>query len=357
MMGHRCSVLVGTFALASFLLAGAARAQDWPTRPVTMVVPYAAGGPVDTVGRIMAAGLSEILRQQVVIENVTGAGGMTGTSRVALAAPDGYTFLLGGLAVLGLVPNLYKKPLYNPVTDFASVSLFADSARILIARKDLPADTLKDFIAYAQTNQAKMQFGSAGAGSGLHICAVLLNTDMGTAITHVPYRGSAPAMQDLMAGRIDFMCEQISTALPQIQAGVVKAIATLGPARSSALPDLPTAQEQGLADLDCSTWSAFVFPKQTPEAIVRRLAQATSEAVGLPLVRERFASVGVTVAAPERRSPEYLAKFLPSELAKWAGPIRASGVSADWKARTLRCGGVVAAQPMSASGQKRKGLS
>ena len=138
-----------------------------------MVVPYAAGGPVDTVGRIMAAGLSEILRQQVVIENVTGAGGMTGTSRVALAAPDGYTFLLGGLAVLGLVPNLYKKPLYNPVTDFASVSLFADSARILIVRKDLPADTLKDFIAYAQTNQAKMQFGSAGAGSGLHICAVL----------------------------------------------------------------------------------------------------------------------------------------------------------------------------------------
>ena len=163
MMGHRCSVLVGTFALASFFLAGAARAQDWPTRPVTMVVPYAAGGPVDTVGRIMAVGLSEILRQQVVIENVTGAGGMTGTSRVALAAPDGYTFLLGGLAVLGLVPNLYKKPLYNPVTDFASVSLFADSARILIVRKDLPADTLKDFIAYAQTNQAKMQFGSAGA--------------------------------------------------------------------------------------------------------------------------------------------------------------------------------------------------
>ena len=327
-MGHRCSVLVGTFVLASFLLAGAARAQDWPTRPVTMVVPYAAGGPVDTVGRIMAAGLSEILRQQVVIENVTGAGGMTGTSRVALAAPDGYTFLLGGLAVLGLVPNLYKKPLYNPVTDFASVSLFADSARILIARKDLPADTLKDFIAYAQTNQAKMQFGSAGAARGC-ISAPCCSTPTWARITHVPYRGSAPAMQDLMAGRIDFMCEQISTALPQIQAGVVKAIATLGPARSSALPDLPTAQEQGLADLDCSTWSAFVFPKQTPEGIVRRLAQATSEAVDLPLVRERFASVGVTVAAPERRSPEYLAKFLPSELAKWAGPIRASGVSAD----------------------------
>ena len=163
----------------------------------------------------------------------------------------------------------------------------------------------------------------------MHICAVLLNIVMGTTITHVPYRGSAPAMQDMMAGRIDFMCEQISTALPQIQAGVVKAIATLGPARSSALPDLPTAQEQGLTDLDCSTWSAFVFPKQTPQAIVRRLAQATSEAVDMLLVRDRFASVGVTVSAPERRSPEYLARFVPRELDKWAGPIQASGVSAD----------------------------
>jgi tripartite-type tricarboxylate transporter receptor subunit TctC len=328
MIRRRCTALAGTFTL-SLLFAGVAQTQDWPTRPVTMVVPYAAGGPVDTVGRIMAAGLSEILRQQVVIENVGGAGGMTGASRAAKATPDGYTFLLGGLAVLGQVPNLYKKPLYNAVTDFAPVSLFADSARILIARKDLPADTLKDFIAYAQANQTKMQFGSAGAGSGLHICAVLLNTAMGTTITHVPYRGSAPAMQDMMAGRIDFMCEQISTAFPQIQAGVVKAIATLGPARPPTLPDLPTAQKQGLADLDCSTWSAFVFPKGTPEAIVRRLAQATSDAVDMPLVRERFASVGVTVAAPERRSPEYLAWFVPRELDKWAGPIQASGVSAD----------------------------
>jgi tripartite-type tricarboxylate transporter receptor subunit TctC len=237
--------------------------------------------------------------------------------------------VLGGLAVLGLVPNLYKKPPYNPVTDFAPVSLFADFRSHPDRAQGFAGRHAQGFIAYAQTNQAKMQFGSAGAGSGLHICAVLLNNVMGTTITHVPYRGSAPAMQDLMAGRIDFMCEQISTALPQIQAGVVKAIATLGPARSSVLPDLPTAQEQGLADLDCSTWSAFVFPRQTPEAIVRRLAHATSEVVDLPLVRERFASVGVTVAAPERRSPEYLAQFLPSELAKWAGPIRASGVSAD----------------------------
>jgi tripartite-type tricarboxylate transporter receptor subunit TctC len=320
-------------AVVWLLVAGASgdsvQAEEWPGRLITMVVPYAAGGPVDTVGRIMAAGLSEKLRQQVVVENVSGAGGMTGSSRVAKATPDGYTLLLGGLAVLGLVPNLYKKPLYNPVTDFTPVSLFADSARILIVRKDFPADNFKDFVAYAQANQAKMQFGSSGAGSGLHICAVLLNIAMDTTITHVPYRGSPPALQDLLGGRIDFMCEQISTAFPQIQSGAVKAIVTLGPARTSVLPELPTAQEQGLPDLDCSTWSAFVFPKGTPEAIVRRLAGATSEVVDTPLVRDRFASVGVAVAAPERRNPEYLATFIPRELKKWAGPIAASGASAD----------------------------
>jgi tripartite-type tricarboxylate transporter receptor subunit TctC len=318
-----------TLALSLLLLADVVQAQNWPARPVTMIVPYAAGGPVDTIGRIMAAGLSDKLGQQVVIENVGGAGGMTGSSRAAKAAPDGYTLLLGGLGALGQVPNLYKKPLYNAVTDFAPVSLFADSARILIARRDFPADNLKGFIAYAQANQSKLQFGSSGAGSGLHVCAVLLNLAMGTAITHVPYRGSALAMQDLLAGRIDFMCEQISTAFPQIQSGAVKAIATLGPARVPVLPELATAQEQGLADLDCSTWSAFVFPRGTPDAIVRRLAEATSEVVDTPLVRERFAGVGVTVAARERRSPQYLARFIPRELDKWAGPIAASGASAD----------------------------
>ena len=329
MIGHRRLLALAAAAALASALSGAAAAQDWPNRPVTMVVPYAAGGPVDTVGRIMAARLSELLGQQVVIENVGGAGGMTGSSRVAKAAPDGYTFLLGGLAVLAQVPNLYRRPLYNPTTDFAPVALFADSARILITRKDFPADTLPAFMAYAKANQARMQFGSAGGGTGMHICAVLLNAIMGTDITHVPYRGSAPAMQDMIGGRIDFMCDQISTAFPQIQSGTVKAIATLGPARPSVLPDLPTAQELGLGDLDCSTWSAFVFPPGTPPPLVERLAKATSEAVDTPAVRERFESLGVTVAPPERRTPDYLAQFIPRELEKWAKPMRASGVSAD----------------------------
>jgi tripartite-type tricarboxylate transporter receptor subunit TctC len=306
-----------------------ASAQDWPTRAVTMVVPYAAGGPVDTLGRILAARLSDILGQQVVVENVAGAGGMTGSSRVAKAPPDGYTVLLSGSAVLAINQTLYKKPLYNAVTDFEHVALFSDSARVLITRKDLPVNTLSEFVAYAKANQGKMQYGSAGAGSGMHVCAVLLDAAMGTKITHVPYRGSAPAMQDLMGGRIDFVAEQISTALPQIQGGTVKAIATLGLERAPGLEQLPTGQELGLAGLDCGSWGSLSFPKGTPDEIVQRLAKATNDAVETPALRERFKSIGVTIPALERRTPDYLAKFVVSEITRWAGPIKASGASED----------------------------
>jgi tripartite-type tricarboxylate transporter receptor subunit TctC len=310
-------------------LTSVAGAEEWPTRPITLVVPYAAGGPVDTGARIMAGRLSELLGQQVVIENAGGAGGMTGAARVAKAAPDGYTVLLSGSAVLAIIPTLYKHPQYNAVTDFEHAALFSDSARVLITRKDFPAKNLAEFVAYAKANQAKLQYGSAGAGSGMHVCALLLDTAMGTKITHVPYRGSAPAMQDLMAGRIDFIAEQISTALPQIQGHAVKAIATFGLDRAPGLDDLPTAEELGLKGLDCGAWGAFSLPKGTPETIVRRLAKASNDAVETPWVRERFGSIGVTIPPPARRTPEYLAKFVPSEIERWAGPIKASGVTAD----------------------------
>jgi len=320
------------FAAATAVLlvsVGGAMAQDWPARPVNLVVPYAAGGPVDTVARIMAARLSEVLGQQVIIENVGGAGGMTGAARTAKATPDGYTMLLSGSAVLAIIPTLYKKPLYNAVTDFEHAVLFSDSARVLLTRKDFPASNLDEFVAYAKANQAKLQYGSAGAGSGMHMCALLLDAAMGTKITHVPYRGSAPAMQDLIGGRIDFVAEQISTALPQIQGNALKAIATLGLDRAPGLDDLPTAQELGVSGLDCGAWGAFSFPKGTPDAIVRRLAAASNEAVETPALRERFKGIGVTVPAPERRTPEYLAKFVASEIERWAGPIKANGLSAD----------------------------
>jgi tripartite-type tricarboxylate transporter receptor subunit TctC len=322
-------ILTAVLALPPVLSHAQALQEPWPTRPVTMVVPYGAGGPVDTVGRIMAARLSEIFGQQVIVENSVGAGGMTGSSRVARAPPDGYTFLLGGLSVLAQNQTLYRKPMYDARTDFTPVSLFADSARILVTRKDLPVKTLPEFVAYAKANAPRMQFASAGAGSGMHICAVLLNAVMGVDILHVPYRTGASAMQDMMAGRIDFIAEQISTAYPAIVSGNVKGIATLATDRPTVLPDLPTAKEHGLLDVDCSTWSAFVLPKGAPDALVQRLLRATSEAVDTPAVRERFESVGVTVAPPERRSPEYLRKFIASELDKWAVPIRQGGVVVD----------------------------
>jgi tripartite-type tricarboxylate transporter receptor subunit TctC len=252
---------------------------------------------------------------------------MTGAARVAKSPPDGSIFLLGGLATLAQVQTLYKQPLYDAATDFESAGLVTDSARVLITRKDFPANTLPEFVTYAKAHQGNMQYGSAGGGSGTHVCALLLDAAMGTKITHVPYRGAAIAMQDLVGGRLDYIAEQISTAVPQIQGGSVKAIALLGLERVSVFPDLKTAHEQGLTDLDCSAWAGFVFPKGTPGAIVQRLNAAASEAADTPIVRERLENVGVSVVARNRRSPDYLAKFIPAEIKKWAAVIRANGLA------------------------------
>jgi len=306
-----------------------AMAQAWPAQPVTMVVPFAAGGPVDMIGRILAARLGELLGQQVIVENVGGAGGMIGAARVAKAAPDGYQVVLASSATHAQNQTLYRNPLYDAATAFAPVALLADAPRVLITRKDLPASTFAEFMAHAKINQAAMQYGTAGAGSGTHICALLLDQAMGTRVTHIPYRGAGPAMQDLIAGRLDYMCEQISTAAPQIRAGTVKAIVVLGPDRVPMLPGLAAAREWGLGDFDCGAWTALAFPKGTSDAIVRRLARAASEAMDTPSVRERLETIGVTAVAPERRSPEYLAKFIVSEIARWAVPIRASGFQAE----------------------------
>src|SRR3954464_5880047 len=317
-------------ALAGLLgLAAPAFAQTWPTRPVSMVIPFAAGGPTDVLGRVMAQRMTEILGQQVVVENVGGAGGMIGVQRVARADPDGYQFVLGTVGTHAQNQTLYKKPLYNAATDFLPVALIAEVPLILITRKDFPAANLQEFIAYAKANQAKMTYGSAGPGSATHLGCVLLDAAMGTKIQHVPYRGTGPAMQDLAAGRIDFLCKIVTTALPQIQGGAVKALATLTKARSSVLPDLPTADEQGLTGFEAYTWNAFFLPKGTPEPIAKRLHEATVEAMESPMVKERLGSLGASIVAPERRSPEYLAKFVQSEIEKWAAPIKASGVSVE----------------------------
>jgi tripartite-type tricarboxylate transporter receptor subunit TctC len=315
-------------AVLASMLGGAAAAQDaWPTRPVTMIVPFAAGGPVDTLGRVLAPRLSEILGQQVVIENIGAAGGMTGTNKVKDAAPDGYTFVLGSIGTHTVNQLIAKKPLYDAATDFAPGILIVDVPLVLIARPDMPANNLKEFIAYAKANQAKMQYGSGGTGTSAHISCVLLNLAIGVDITHVPYRGGGPALVDLLGSRTDYICNIVSTAVGPIEAKQVKAIATLSRERTPALPDLPTAHEQGLTDFGAYTWNAIFLPKRTPRALVDKLNAAVSKTIDTPAVRERFATLGLDVVAPPRRTPEYLGRFVADEIAKWGPAVKASGAT------------------------------
>ena len=307
----------------------AALAQSYPARPLTMIIPFAAGGPTDVLGRVMAQRMSEVIGQQGVVENVGGAGGMTGSKRVADAAPDGYTFVLGTVGTHAQGQSLYKKPLYNAINDFTPVALIAEVPIVLIARKDLPVNNLKEFIAYAKANQSKMQYGSAGAGSATHLGCVLLNYLIGVDITHVPYRGTGPAMQDLQGGRIDYLCEIISTAKPQIDGGTVKGIAIMTKERSKALPDVPTGLEQGLPNLEAYTWNAIFLPKGAVAEIVKKLHDATVEAMKTPQVRDSLEGLGAVIVSDDRASSEYLAQFVKSEIEKWAGPIKASGVTVE----------------------------
>ncbi len=316
--------------LAALLAAaGAASAQNYPAKPMTMIIPFAAGGPTDVLGRVVAQRMSELLGQQVIVENVGGAGGMTGARRVADATPDGYSFVLGTVGTHAQSQTMYKKPLYNSATDFTPVALVAEVPIVLITRKDLPVSNLKEFVAYAKANQAKMQYGSAGAGSATHLGCVLLNYLIGVDITHVPYRGTGPAMQDLQGGRIDYLCEVISTAKPQIDGGTVKAIAIMTKERSKALPDVATGIEQGTPNLEAYTWNAIFLPKGAPAEIVNKLNAAATEAMKTPSVRERLEGLGAVIVSEDRATPQYLAQFVKSEIEKWAGPIKASGVSVD----------------------------
>ncbi len=314
-------------AMAAALTAGA-QAQDYPTRPISMVIPFAAGGPTDLLGRVMAQRMGEILGQNVIVENIGGAGGMSGSMRVAQAKPDGYAMVLGTVGTHAQNQSLYKKPLYNAETDFTPVILIAEVPIALLVRKDLPVDNFKDFVTYAKANHAKMTFGSAGAGSATHLGCVVLNSAIGVDVTHVPYRGTGPAMTDLQGGRIDYLCEIISTAKPQIDGGTVKALAILTKQRSPVLPNLPTAAEQGLP-VEAYTWNAIFLPKGAPQAIVQKLNAAANEAMNTTAVQNRLETLGAVLVAPARRTPEYLRGFVHSEIEKWAAPIKASGVSVD----------------------------
>src|SRR5262249_40340243 len=353
MTAYRFGLAVALAAIALAAAAPSALAQNWPTRPVTMVVPFAAGSASDSLARVLAARMSELLGQQVVIENIGGAGGRTGEFRggrgcpggeqivvggaggrngvagVAKASPDGYQFVLGGIDTFAQNQTLYKKPLYNSVTDFEPVALMVEQPIMLVARKELPLNDLQAFIAYAKANQAKMQYGSAGAGSGSHLACLQLNAAIGVEIAHIPYRGSPPALQDLIAGRIDYFCALAAAAMPQISGNTMRAVAILTRNRSPLFPNLASAHEQGLTDFDSYFWSGFFLPKGTPAPIVERLHAASVQTLDTPLVEARLKELGVTVVGPERRSPDYLKRFLDAEIEKWAVTIKASGVSLD----------------------------
>lgn len=319
---------VAALVAAQLAFGIGASAEEWPARTITMINPFAAGGPNDVLARLFAQRMGEILGQQIIIENVGGAGGMNGADRVAKAAPDGYTFLLGTVGTQAQNQTLFKKPAYNSVTDFVPVALMVEAPLVLVARKDLPVRDMKEFVAYGKANGAKMQYASAGTGSAIHLGCALVNMVTGLDIVHVPYRGANPAMQDLMGGRVDYLCDIITTAKPQVDAGTVKAIAILTKERSPVLPNVPTAIEQGF-DVEAYTWNAFFLPKGTPDAIVQKLNHATVEAMKTPMVRDRLESAGLKFVSDDRTTPDYLAKFVQSEIAKWAVPIKAGGISVD----------------------------
>jgi tripartite-type tricarboxylate transporter receptor subunit TctC len=321
---------LAAFASAAVILAlsaaAPASAQSWPSHPLTLVVPFAAGGGADILGRVVAARLSELLGQQVIVENMGGAGGMNGAYRVAKAPPDGYQLVLGTNGTHAQNQTLYKNPLYNAATDFAPIAFIGEQPIALMARPDFPADDLQGFIAYAKAHQADMKYGSAGTGSAVQLSCVLLDAAIGIKVTHVPYRGSAPATQDLMAGRIDYQCANLGPFLGQVQSRMVKALALLSRKRSALLPALPTAREQGLADFEAVLWYGLFTARGTPAPIIDKLNAAVVGVLNTPSVQQWMKENGAEIAAPEQRSPEYLGKFVESEIEKWAGPIRASGV-------------------------------
>jgi tripartite-type tricarboxylate transporter receptor subunit TctC len=303
-------------------------AQDWPIRPVTMVVTFAAGTAGDVLGRILAPRLGELLGRQVIIENVPGGGGVTGANRVAKAPPDGYLFLLGTSGTQAITQSLYQSPVYNAATDFTPVALSVAQPIILLARRDLPATNLPEFIAFARTNQSKMSYGSGGTGTANHLACALFNHTIGVNITHVPYRSQSP-LQDLIGGRIDYTCNFPAAAVPLVEAKQITALAVLGKDRSPSMPSLPTAQEQGLANVEAATWNALFVPKGTPSPIVRKLHDALVGTLDTPSVQERLKEIGATVAPSDRRSPEYLQSLVESEIAKWAAVIKAADVKLD----------------------------
>jgi tripartite-type tricarboxylate transporter receptor subunit TctC len=322
---RRLPLIAATFA-ALAATTGAAMAQAFPNRQMSMVVPFAAGGPTDTLARIVAEKMGQILGQQITIENIGGAGGMTGSSKVAKSAPDGYTMVMGTVGTHAQGQTLYAKPAYNAVDDFTPVALIAEVPLTLVTRKDLPANNLQEFIAYAKANQKTMTFAHSGAGAAVHLGCVTFNLAIGVDVAPVAYRGSAPAFTDIMGGRVDYICEVLSGAASQAKGGTVKVLAVMHEQRSPALPDVPTADEQGLT---AYTWNAIFLPKGAPADVVEKLNKAAIESYTDPAVKKRLEDIGYSLSTPARATPQFLGDFVKAEIAKWAVPIKAAGIKVE----------------------------
>jgi tripartite-type tricarboxylate transporter receptor subunit TctC len=317
-------MLAATLAmLLPVFITGAAAQSSYPDKPITVIVPFAAGGPTDVVARLLGEHMSKTLGQQLIVENVGGAGGTTGMTRVATAAPDGYTLGVGNMGTQSAAPALYATLKYNPATSFEQIGITNYTPQAVVAKKDTKAGNLKEFLAYLKENSTKLSYGHAGVGSISYVSGTLFNSQFGFKPALVAYRGTAPALNDLVGGQIDYMVDQSLNVIPQIQGGTIKVYAIAAPARLKSLPNVPTTKEQGV-DFIFSAWNALVAPKGTPKAIVDKLSDALSKALDDAHVAKRYAELGSTAPQGADRGPAGLQKLVESEMARITPVLKAA---------------------------------
>jgi tripartite-type tricarboxylate transporter receptor subunit TctC len=315
-------------ASAAIAMAGQAAAQAYPDRPITIVVPFAAGGPTDTVTRLIAEPMSRTLGQQIVVQNVAGAGGTLAAGEVAVAEPDGYTVLMHHIG-MSTAPTLYRQLPYNPLEDFRTVGLVTEVPMTIIARKDFEPDTLQELIDYVKANADTVTYANAGIGAASHLCGLLFMTAISTQLTTVPYQGTGPALTDLVGGQVDFMCDQTTNTTGQIKGGEVKAYAVTTAARNAALPDVPTAAEAGLPGFEVSVWHGLYVPAGTPDEAVEALSGALQAALADQAVIDQFASLGTAPVSADLATPAAHHDYLAAQIDVWKPVIEAAGVYAD----------------------------
>ncbi|MDZ4342149.1 MAG: tripartite tricarboxylate transporter substrate binding protein BugD [Candidatus Binatia bacterium] len=320
--------LLGIVVSVVLSTAAPVPAQEYPNKVITMIVPFAAGGPTDTVARLIGAPMSKTLGQQVIVENVGGAGGTIAGNRAAKSAPDGYTILIHHIG-MSTAPALYRKLPYKPLEDFEYIGLINEVPMTLVAKKDFPAKDLKELIAYVKANKGKVNYANAGLGAASHLCGMLFMTAIQTDVTTIPYSGTGPAMNDLLGGQVDFMCDQTTNTTSQIKAEKIKVYGVTSKKRVPSLPNVPTMDEAGLKGFEVSIWHALYAPKGTPKPVIAKLTKALQVALKDTNVKLRFAELGSEPVAENRATPEAHRALLKSETDRWAPIIKKAGVYAD----------------------------